>query len=425
MSSVKKKVKKLLLREFYYPIVVQQRLRKQVNGVKSKDKITIAFITMNIAMWKCQGLYDLLRSNERFRLYIVISPSVKFDKDVRIRDAKIMREYFSERNMPYVDWDIEHGMEPEDIKTTINPDILFFTQPGKKVFTKEHSYQHFRDKLLCYIPYGFYMHRNEHMYNREFQNIAWKLYYFTTTQQHLARIYGLNKGRNVVVVGYPSFDQYTKESFTDVWKIKDNSLKRIVWAPHFTITKSLIEGFKPRSTFLLLHDMMLRIACQYEDKIQIAFKPHPRLLTELYNNPDWGKQRADEYYERWRNMKNGQLETGDFINLFYFSDALIHDSSSFVVDYIYFKKPELFLTDNIDDYIQESDEVAQEIYQNIYHGVSEDEICQFIDNVVLSGNDPLYKYRLNILKEHLLPPNGKTSSENIYNDLCRSLAISI
>lgn len=423
MFGVLTKIIRFYDRTIYYPLYTQRELKKRVKSLQKKKCITICFVTMNLAMWKYQTLYDLLKKNPRFKLYVIISPSVKFNKEVMIRDAQIMRAYFINKNMEIIDWDLENGKEPVDFKKTINPDIIFYTQPGKRVFTVQHSFQNFRDKLICYTPYGFYLHSTKYMYNREFQNIAWKLYYYTDIQKRLAKKYSKSKARNVVVCGHPDSERFINGPFIDVWKISDRNIKRIVWAPHFTITNSFVKGFQQRSTFLELSEVMLNIAKRYQKQIQIAFKPHPRLLTELYNHPKWGKAKADEYYKKWEDLPNGQLETGDFISLFHFSDALIHDSSSFVMDYMYFEKPEMFLTDNIQSYIKEADELAQKVYLSIYNGKTEHEIVDFIENVVIAGKDVTLSKRKQIVKDNMLPPNGRTAAENMYNDLCKSIGI--
>jgi CDP-glycerol glycerophosphotransferase (TagB/SpsB family) len=185
----------------------------------------------------------------------------------------------------------------------------------------------------------------------------------------------------------------------------------------------MIKGLSSRSNFIEMADFMLDVAKQYSDRIQIAFKPHPRLLTELYNHPKWGVEKADSYYKKWADLTNGQLEMGDFVSLFYYSDAMIHDSGSFVIDYIYFNKPQLFITKDVNVQLRESDRIAERVFQNVSTGYNENEIIDFIDNVVIRGNDTKSMIRKQILEEELLPPNGKFASENMYSDICASLGI--
>ena len=423
MLGIRSYLKKLYRRYIYFPYKWQSTLDSWVKTLKTKNEIVIAFIVINIPMWKYQPLYDLLKKNKRFKLYVVLSPSVKYSFEERCRDVQLMRDYFSKRGMDYVDWDIEHHKDPVDIKKEIYPDILFYTQPGVRVFTKLHSFRHFHDKLLCYTFYGYITTDNKHFYDREFLNIAWKLYYPMEIQRKMAKKYAERKDANVVVSGYSEYDRFVTGPFHNVWKSNNPHVKKIIWAPHFTITKSLIEGFAPRSNFLWMADLMINIAEQYKDQLQIAFKPHPRLLTELYNHPEWGKAKADEYYKKWEDLSNGQLETGDFINLFYYSDAMIHDSDSFVIDYLYFNKPEMFITKNINIQKQEADELSGLIYDNIYVGSTKEDIIAFIEKVVLAGNDYKAKACQKIVEDYLLPPNGKLASQNMYDDLCKSLGV--
>ena len=47
-----------------------------------------------------------------------------------------------------------------------------------------------------------------------------------------------------------------------------------------------------------------------------------------------------------------------------------------------------------------------------YVGKDERDIIDFIENVVLNGNDPMKPDRQQFKKDYLLPPNGKTVAEN-------------
>ena len=70
-------------------------------------------------------------------------------------------------------------------------------------------------------------------------------------------------------------------------------------------------------------------------------------IARGYKHPDWGKVKADEYYELWRTMPNTLLADGTFTNLFEGSDAMVHDCGSFVVDYLYFGHPVMFVSKDI------------------------------------------------------------------------------
>ena len=61
MFGIKTFIKSHFNRYFFYPHVWQKILDKRVETLRQKDCITVAFVTMDVAMWKYQGLYDLLK----------------------------------------------------------------------------------------------------------------------------------------------------------------------------------------------------------------------------------------------------------------------------------------------------------------------------------------------------------------------------
>ena len=166
---------------------------------------------------------------------------------------------------------------------------------------------------------------------------------------------------------------------------------------------------------------MRDIAEQYADRLQIAFKPHPRLKSELYKNPEWGKERTDEFYSFWENSPTTQLETGDYIDLFKTSDALIHNCGSFTAEYLYMQKPTAYITRNLDAIKADMNAFGVACQDAHYIVASPEEIRQFIDDVVLAAKDPMKSRREKLINTILRAPNGSTVAENIYNDLVKSL----
>ncbi|MBQ0069648.1 MAG: CDP-glycerol glycerophosphotransferase family protein, partial [Bacteroidales bacterium] len=182
-------------------------------------------------------------------------------------------------------------------------------------------------------------------------------------------------------------------------------------------------GLVPRSNFLWMAETMLELASKYQDKIQLAFKPHPRLLTELYKHPDWGKEKTDAYYAQWESRPNTQLETGGFIDLFMTSDAMIHDSGSFAVEYHYSRKPVMFVSRDLNSILDTQSEFGKLAYDMHYIGKTTDDIDSFVTHVVMEGNDSLKEKRDKFYNDYLLPPNGKTVAENTIEDLLKSLKL--
>ena len=160
---------------------------------------------------------------------------------------------------------------------------------------------------------------------------------------------------------------------------------------------------------------MFELAEKYKDSIQIAFKPHPMLKPKL--DQRWGREKADEYYNRWAELENGQLEQGEFKDLFLGSDAMILDSISFIAEYTITNKPAFFTIGktsrvNLNTF-------GKKIFKELYkpNGDLKKGIEDFVVNVVINGNDYQREKRTQFINEYMLPPNGISASENIYNDM--------
>lgn len=403
----------------YLPLVISKRQARYVLNLKKKDHVNVVFFPMDIAMWKYQHIYELLKKDKRFHVYIFLSPFANFTKSQRIEQLKAMRAYFDEHNMEYVDYELENGKPMVDVRSVVDPDIIFYTQPYKGCMEDSRKHICFLDKLLCYVPYAFLPRRQEILYKRTFNTYAWKLYYQTELMKEYAKSVNRNKARNVVVAGYPGADDYFTPAKIDVWKVKDRSKKRIIWAPHFSIVKDV--GFFHVSYFLEMASYMQELAIDYADRITIAFKPHPALYSFLCAHPDWGEEKARKYYDFWGQNENTQLETHEFVDLFKGSDAMIHDCGSFLIDYLYFGKPVLYDNPNIDDVKIAADELGVRAYDVHYRTKTLSDIKTFIDDVVIGGNDPMASVRKNFLEAYLRPKDGKTASQFIYDDIVKSI----
>lgn len=392
---------------------------RRIAMVEQRGKARVVLLAMSVPMWRYQHLWEALKDDPRFEVTIVISPSIDYDVEQQHLDAQGLRDYFEKRNMPYVDCNIEG--EPYDIKGQLDPDVIFYPQPYEHLLVPEHDCMSFYDRLLCYYPYAYMTGNGKFSYDFHFHNLAWRLYYSNDEILHEAQRTATNKGSNVRIVGYPTSDDFMRPNFPDVWKhIGDGrERKRIIWAPHFSFTDKF--GQIPRGNFLWVAHFMVDLAQRYKEHIQIAFKPHPRLLTELYAHPEWGKKRTDDFYQLWADMENTQLEMGNHVDLFMTSDAMIHDSGSFVIEYMYTHKPVMFISRDIDYFLTGQTDFSRQALAVHYIGKDEKEIRDFVDLQVLGGEDPMAEKRMEFYKRYLLPPNNKTVAQNTMDDLIESL----
>ena len=389
-----------------------------VRRLRHKKEINVVFFASSLSMWRYQHLYEALSKHPKFNATIVIQPFVwwaEFQKETNVQE---LCDYFNSKSIPFFLGTNADGAI-FDVKNELKPDILFYPQPYNGYYPDKLSYNNFYSKLLCYYPYAFWRSKDWWSYDNPLQRLAWKLFYSTELHKQDAKKYcPFNKGRNVEVVGYPTADDFLSGKYTGVWKPQGIKKKRIIWAPHFTIFSG---GPITQSNFLWMAEFMLELAKKYSDKLQFAFKPHPHLLGKLCEHPNWGEEKAKEYYNTWATMENTQLDTGEFVDLFMTSDAMIHDCGSFCVEYHYSGNPVMYIADNFEEQVAEMADFGKLAMQQHYVGRNKQDIINFIENTVIGGIDPMKPSRAEFVQEYLVPPNGKSVVQNTMDILLKEL----
>ena len=414
MKSLVGKIRNILVDLVILLLPIYQKLL--VIRLRHKKEINVVFFAMSLSMWRYQHLYEALSKHPKFKVTIVIQPAISYTDIQQEEDKSQLIEYFNSKNIPFMLG--TDGDTVLDIKTIWSPDILFYPQPYHGYYPYDLSYGKFWNKLICYAPYAFWMSPGDWSYNLRFHNLAWKMFYPTELHLKDAKKYSFVKGRNMEIVGYPTADDFFTDSHNDIWKPQLCPKKRVIWAPHFTIVSS---GYTKQSNFLNIGEDMLDIAQKYNDKIQFVFKPHPRLFSELCKYHGWGEERAKEYYRKWGKMENTQVETGEFVDLFMTSDAMIHDCGSFAVEYHYSGNPVMYIAEDFEAQVASKNDFGKIAMNLHYVGKCKQDIIDFIENVVLAGEDPLKPQRQQFLKDYLIPPHGKTVAENTMDVLLREL----
>ena len=393
---------------------IQINHQKALIKVRKKDKIKVVFFLIHESVWKYEGLYKLMEQDERFAPLVIICPDILYGEDLMLKEMNLAYGSFQDNGYKVIKTLDDKTGEWLDVKNEIKPDLVFFTNPWN-LTKKQYRISNYLDTLTSYVPYGF---KNSYLYqvhfNQLMQNFVWTFFLETIIHQKLSRKYARNKGVNTYVSGYPGMDSMLDETRTieDPWKIKDKSIKRIIWAPHHTIPG--YGGDLDYSTFMEYYDFMFQVVEKYKGKAQFAFKPHPVLKAKLSKDEVWGKEKTDAYYSKWDELENGQLIKGEYIDLFLTSDGMFHDSSSFVIEYLYTKKPVMFLME--DEKIDERfNEIGKRSLKECYHGKKREDIEFFIEEVVLKGKDSKKQNRVDFFNSLIKPPNDLIASQNIFN----------
>lgn len=385
----------------YYRLKQNYRIR----DIRKKERIRVLFVIAELGSWKTEILYLAMLNHPRFEPLLGVTTS----QEVSGSKAKLI-DYLIKKGYFYIDIDsIAHNIQ------NINPDIIFYYKPYVSSYPSGLFIEKNRKPVVCQINYAFNQGGTAEPYLHQIRKYAWREFVenrlVLETMTSLKGVYTGNK----VVTGTPMQDilLLPKDNFEDPWKDKTGR-KRIIYAPHHSL-KGTNGGFIEYSTFLENGDFILELAKKYSDRVTWAFKPHPTLYPKLVNL--WGKEKTDAYYNAWVNLGIGQLELGEYVGLFKHSDAMIHDSCSFIAEYMYTHKPVMFLEKKhrtADEMLL--GEFGYSSYKLHYHGQNFKQIKDFVDDVI-NYRDPNMEQRTTFFDEYLLPPNGKTACENIINEI--------
>ena len=382
---LKERITYILYTHLYMPYKIKQ--------IRKKDNIKVVFIITEVGVWKTELLYLAMLGHPRFKPILLALPSTENDKAL---DEVI--EFLKQKEYPYTT--LQQG---ETIKNKIHPDIIFYQKPYPLVIDRPHCYWENLYALFCYAHYGFHSIMTDWAINEGTQLYSWLDFYENASANEEAIKISRNKGRNFTLTGLPMMDELTIAASKAT--PKETKKKTIIWAPHHSITQGLLEY----STFLSYANCMLEIAHKYRDSINFIFKPHPLLQCKLIEI--WGEEKTTEYYNQWASMPNTHIELGKYIDIFAESDAMIHDCGSFTIEYLYFNKPVMYLTNGA-DHESGMAQYAKEAYHMHYFGKSAQDIETFIENV-LHGIDPMHAARQEYYQKHLKVPGNSTACDNI------------
>lgn len=402
--------------EKYYINTIQKKQLKALAKIQGKAKIKCCFFAIHVEVWKYDSLFQLMLAHPRFEPVVLVCPVVNYGYDNMIERMKENQLFFKQKGYKTI---LSYNPETNkylDVRKEIKPDIIVYTNPYKGLIDDRYYIDKFRDTLTIYVPYSMNNSQAwEANYNLLFFNLLWRHYQITDRHKAYAIKYGRNKGINAVTVGYPGIEGLIRpnnKSGLNVWKSDNRKYKRIIWAPHHTITPIGCVYF---SCFLRYYEFMIDLAEKYKSEVFFSFKPHPLLKNKL--DILWGKEKTKEYYDKWASMENTSVNEGDYIDLFLSSDAMIHDSGSFISEYLYVNKPVMRTLNEVEE-SEKMNDFAMECIANHYLANNEQEIEQFIQNVI-NGIDPLKEQRTKFVNEILMPKGSP--SQNIIDDILDSI----
>ena len=413
------------IKSFLISVKSKKELRKQIcqtkklqkralEKTKEKSQLNCVFFVLESSVWKYDRIYQIMSNDDRFNPTILVCPVVDYGEEVMIKKMDSCYNFFCQKGYNVLrSYNKDKGVFFD--ARMLNPDIIFYTNPYKSQIDKRYYITNYKDILTVYVPYfmncsvvkGF-------SNNLPLHNLVWRKYVETEYEYQLSRVEQDRHGENVVKTGYPGIELLIDSEYkpkSKPWKLDDPKLKKIIWAPHHTIQKSKYG----HTCFLEYCDFMLEMVKKYENEVQFVFKPHPILRSklELY----WGKEKTDAYYKKWISLPNSTIHENDYIDLFLTSDAMIHDSGSFIVEYLYVNKP-VMRTVNDMPLVEQFNQFGLDCLKQYYMSNSKEDVEQFIQNII-NGVDPMKGQRTKFVEEVLMPSGSP--SQNIIKDILDSI----
>lgn len=428
--NIKQQLSKVLPKYFityynklkYYTKIgkVNKVYKNKLQDIKNKDTIKVIFLLLNVDSWKYDSVYQEFKKNGRFDPIVVICPFINKGNEFLKSELRKSIDYCIKKKYVFkLGYDIEKQVSV-DIKSIIKPDIVFFSNPNK-LTTQEFLITNYLDTLTCYISYSFRVSNNyEYEFNNNMINFVWKNFCETTIHKEISERCSYNKGLNTVVTGYPQLDEYKYHKYNTNYINYNKNKKLIIWAPHW-----MIPGFGPANfnwgCFLEYYDFFLKASIEYEHHLDFVIKPHPFLKKTLENDNLWGIERTKEYFQLLKERPNCNIVEGSTVELFKNSDALVHDSGGFIVEYLMVNKPCAYTWQSSRDWntsFNEFGTMAIDTHEIIYN---EKDLLIFIENII-NGRDVL-KNKRNLFVNKYIDYNSTSAGINIINDINKELSI--
>ncbi|AJI56765.1 UDP-N-acetylglucosamine 2-epimerase family protein [Francisella philomiragia] len=385
---------------------MKQRHQELLKTIKNKQKIKVVFLAIHKSVWKVDNVFKKMLDDPYFEPLILVCPYTVYGEDRMWEDMEDTYKYFEEKGYPLLssyNKEEDRWLSLEEIM----PDIVFFMNPHG--LTKKEYYEDaYLNYLSCYAGYGMHtahFNSGQSQYNQLFHNAVWKIFVQNNNMykeylKHSRDKYNLHLIIDNIVEEIVSINKETKKA----WKNPETH-KKIIFAPHHSIFN---DGILNLGNFLKFAEMLKQQVLKSKETITWSFKPHPILKQKLYLYSEWGKEKTDEYYSFWNTQINSQLDEGEYIELFKQSDAIIHDSASFIAEYIFTNKPMLYLMN--DNTRSNLNAFGNNCLNTATEAWNEEDIKTFIDNL-FKNIDNKKDDRNNFIEEYFrnLGENKKSS----------------
>ena len=371
-----------------------------------KRKIKVGFLVNEPAKWQYQSLYEEIKKSDYFEPVVLVTQLLLAHRGKKHFYATIddCYNFFKSKGLKvfYVyDKDRKEYIPAKDFGV----DILFYQQPWE-LDVSQHPVNASKSALTCYVPYGLHLMENSAIYTDNFHNFLWCMFVEDSEQINRIKLITGKNNVNACYVGYPRLDAYRKIKATK------NNKKTIIYAPHHSFEMNGLNC----ATFHKNGMDILALAQKYQKYVNWVFKPHPRFKTAVVCNNIMSEDEINTYYRQWENL--GTIyDSGDYIQLFADSDALITDCVSFLGEYLPSKNPIFHLISPAAKF----NNFAKSFIDSLYQIYDISDLEEIFKKVIFENQDIKKEERLS--KIHILFDSEISSASKIIKFLTNFLEL--
>ena len=373
---------------------VFKRYNKILHQLSKKQKIRVCFSVIYDSVFPAESIFDKMLTDDYFDPFILVIPDTcrgqknmfyQMEKTYRSLSARYKNVYmaynFGKRD--FIDW---HN----------KMDVCFFANPYDSMTHKMYSVNYLSYFVLClHVPYSYTGHLvyNTNIYKSDEYSKFWRIFVENDNTANLIKNYKQSAINNLCITGYTKMDALAKCK-------RQNKHTQIIITPHHTVKR--VKNSLNISQFLNFADFYLKLPEQYPD-INFVFRPHPLLFVNLAQDDLWGHDKVNAYLTKLKSFPNViYQEGGEYFQTFVDSDAIINDSGSFLVESFYLPMPQCFLLQDEQEIKTEFTDFGQKVLRHVYQAYTEQDIHNFIQNVVLKKRDTMKQQRARFAKKSII-----------------------
>lgn len=381
---------KIRNKNFFEPTDYTFALEKAKSKYKNNEKIKVGFLVSEQQKWNCEELYNMLAQSDVFEPIILVTllESAHLGIDKTRNNLNENYEYFVKNNKNVEKAYDEEKKEYIDLKK-FGIDILFYQQHWE-LSEIQNIDEVSKYALCCYFPYGLDIFENK-LVNFLFHE---KLFIYFLPNEYISKErkkYRLSNHQNEMVVGFPKFDVYKTYLKNENTDTAPKAKKTIIYAPHFSYSPKHILNI---GTFDKTGVKILEFA-QKHNEYNWVFRPHPNLKYTLYSDKNYGEKFTDTYFEKWKEFAQIS-ENGNVLSLFLNSDLLITDASTFLLEYLFSRKPLIRLCHKSNKK-NKFNCFGKELSKCLYSAYSFADFENYFNKIMVKNEDVLSEKRINFL----------------------------